>query len=155
MGNLLAAKVILPNGRPYQDNFTLLGSGERDNLLLLRHPNVTFLYNAFEHRGLPYLIMERCSFTLRDLVDSPVNTAGFVLHVARTCCKDWITFTNSDTRTKICMRGMYSWPKRRTGLTQPSARFGTCKIGDVGISKLANALDHMTSWLNGCYRPNI
>ena len=53
-GNTLAAKVLLPREKPYeliQGNWLQ----EIKSLLTLRHPNITFIYDAFEYRDTFYL----------------------------------------------------------------------------------------------------
>lgn len=66
-GNPLVAKIVLPRGRNYQE-VRQEWLAEAANLFALRHPNVTYLYDAFEHQGQFLLIVERCSCTLRHLI---------------------------------------------------------------------------------------
>jgi serine/threonine protein kinase len=68
-GNALVAKVLLPHDRPYNEvrNSWLEESGK---LLELRHPNITYVHDAFEFKDTFYLIIERCSFPLRDTINS-------------------------------------------------------------------------------------
>jgi serine/threonine protein kinase len=60
-GNELAAKVLHPlSGRTLQQVREDWWN-ELQRLILLRHPQITFIYNAFEYKNLFYLIMERCT----------------------------------------------------------------------------------------------
>ena len=66
-GNALVAKVLLPRDQSYetiQNNWL----HEFQNLQQLRHPQVTFIHQAFEYRDTFYLIVEKCEFTLKDLL---------------------------------------------------------------------------------------
>lgn len=73
-GNLLVAKVLLPQGKPYEqvrDEWL----HEFKNLVQLRHPNVTYVHQAFEYRDTFYLIIERCDMSLMRLITGP-NVQG-------------------------------------------------------------------------------
>src|SRR6266540_6056812 len=69
-GNSLAAKVLLPQGRPYE---VVEQDWQRElrNLVTLRHPNITHVYDAFEWRDTFYIITERCDQTLKQLISMP------------------------------------------------------------------------------------
>ena len=63
--NDLAVKVLKPIGT-YEK--VLAGAvGERDKLLRLRHPYVTFVFDAFEYRDTFYIVTERCYCPLQEL----------------------------------------------------------------------------------------
>ena len=61
--NSLVAKVIIPQGRSFE-HVKSMWLEEQNKLVNLRHPNITYVHNAFEYRETFYLIIERCSFTL-------------------------------------------------------------------------------------------
>jgi serine/threonine-protein kinase len=61
-GNRLVAKVLLPV-RPYEE-VRQVWLNEMTNLLHLRHPNVTYVYDAFVYRDTFYLVIERCATNL-------------------------------------------------------------------------------------------
>jgi serine/threonine-protein kinase len=56
--NNLAAKVMKPVG-PYE-KIKQSAEAELNKLLILRHPHVTYVYDAFEFRGTFYIITELC-----------------------------------------------------------------------------------------------
>lgn len=62
-----ALKLQVPALRPYAEVYGLWRS-EAQRLLLLRHPNVVYLHDAFEHDYLFYMALEWCPFALRDLL---------------------------------------------------------------------------------------
>ena len=81
--NPLVAKILLPRDRPYEEikeNWL----AELKKLHELRHPNITYIHQAFEYRDTFYLIIEKCSFTL-DVVIKLENMAPelWIPHVAR------------------------------------------------------------------------
>ena len=60
--NELAAKVLKPNA-PYEE-LLKAATEEMQKLYLVRHPFVTYVYDAFEYRDTFYIITERCHFPL-------------------------------------------------------------------------------------------
>ncbi len=58
-GNSLVAKVLLPQSRSYEE-VRKIWLNELSSLLNLRHPNITYVYDAFEYRDTFYLVIERC-----------------------------------------------------------------------------------------------
>lgn len=62
-----ALKLQVPAMRPYAEVYSQWRA-EAQRLLLLRHPNVVYLHDAFEHDFLFYMALEWCPFTLRDLL---------------------------------------------------------------------------------------
>lgn len=63
--NDLAAKVLKPT-RTYED-VMVAAEAELQKLLALRHPNVTYVFDAFEFRDTFYIITERCYCPLTQL----------------------------------------------------------------------------------------
>lgn len=62
-----ALKLQIPAMRSYAEVYAQWRS-EAQRLLLLRHPNVVYLHDAFEHDFLFYMALEWCPFTLKDLL---------------------------------------------------------------------------------------
>ena len=68
-----ALKLQVPAMRPYAEVYGQWRS-EAQRLLLLRHPNVVYLHDAFEHSYLFYMALEWCPHTLKDLLVRPLPT---------------------------------------------------------------------------------
>ncbi len=66
-----ALKLFVPASRPYVE-VEADWRKEVDRLLLLRHPNVVYLHDAFEHEHLFFLALEWCACSLRDLLRGPM-----------------------------------------------------------------------------------
>ncbi|MFM2064384.1 MAG: hypothetical protein RLZZ507_4055 [Cyanobacteriota bacterium] len=81
--NDLVAKILVPQNQTYEqvrDKWL----EELNKLLLFRHPNITFVYDAFEHNHTFYLIIERCHATLKNLIQIPDFEGELWLpHIAR------------------------------------------------------------------------
>jgi len=71
MGNRCVAKVLLNDKHSYKIlkwRFLV----EVNSMKLLRHPNILYLYDAFEHKRNFYMILERCDITLEDYLNKRV-----------------------------------------------------------------------------------
>ncbi len=76
-----ALKMFRPANRPYAD-VQADWVREVQRLLSLRHPNVVYIYDAFEQSSLFYLALERCDHPLTAMLGSPMQE-GLVLELAR------------------------------------------------------------------------
>lgn len=76
-----AVKMIRPANRPYAE---VHGEWAREvqRLLSLRHPNVVYIYDAFEQNSLFFLALERCDHALRAMLGTPLQE-GLVIELAR------------------------------------------------------------------------
>ena len=61
--NDLAAKILKPLGQPYEA-ISQSALEEMQKLYMVRHPFITYVYDAFEYRDTFYIITERCHFPL-------------------------------------------------------------------------------------------
>lgn len=66
-----ALKLQVPAMRPYAE-VQAQWQREAQRMLVLRHPNVVFLHDAFEHDFLFYMALEWCPRTLRDMLTAPL-----------------------------------------------------------------------------------
>ncbi len=76
-----AIKVIRPANRPYHEVHAEWAR-EAERLMSLRHPNVVYIYDAFEQESLFYLALERCDHSLTTMLGAPLPE-GLVLELAR------------------------------------------------------------------------
>ncbi|MEI7895133.1 MAG: protein kinase [Myxococcales bacterium] len=76
-----ALKMIRPANRPYQEVYTEWAR-EVQRLMSLRHPNVVYIYDAFEQYHLFFLALERCEHSLADMLDRPMQEP-LVLELSR------------------------------------------------------------------------
>ena len=146
--NTLAAKVLVPNQKPYdliRDNWLL----EIKNLLLMRHPNITFIYDAFEYRDTFYIITERCYWTIRDLIKEIPNFQGnlWIRPVAR-CLLQAVHYlhTYGYVHKDIHSGNVFtSLTRNEVAPNLPGAI--AFKLGDLGISKLAGDINFFNTIL--------
>jgi eukaryotic-like serine/threonine-protein kinase len=76
-----AVKMVRPANRPYAE---VRGEWSREvqHLLSLRHPNVVYIFDAFEDGHLFYFALERCDYPLSAILGKPMRE-GFVIEIAR------------------------------------------------------------------------
>lgn len=140
-GNQLAAKVFLPRQKPYEfirDNWLR----EIDNLRTLRHPNITFIYDAFECRDTFYIITERCFGTVEELIKLPEFKGEIWIRPIARCLLQAVHFLHGNTYVHKDIHAgnvFTSLAKDEVAPDAPGAI--TFKLGDLGITKLVGDLN--------------
>ncbi len=76
-----AVKLVRPDRRPYEEVHAEWAR-EVQRLLSLRHPNVVYIFDAFEDGSLFYLALERCDHPLAAMLGAPMQE-GLVIELAR------------------------------------------------------------------------
>ena len=136
-GNELVAKVLLPRNQSYEtirENWL----HEFQNLQQLRHPQITFIHQAFECQDTFYLIVEKCEFTLKDLVSNTSDSTDGELwlpYVSRDILNGLHYIHNHGYVHKDLHPGNVFVSLQRDPMLpdqEPVLRF---KIGDLGISR--------------------
>jgi serine/threonine-protein kinase len=134
--NDLVAKVLLPHNRSYEivrDQWLQ----ELDNLVLLRHPNITYIHDAFEYQDTFYLIMERCSWPLFDLIQMPeVRCELWLPYVARDILQALEFIHQNGYVHKDLHPGNIFASQVRDRMDPLKEPIWLFKIGDLGISRL-------------------
>lgn len=134
--NALVLKVIAPQGYTYEQVQHVF-QRELTNLVRLRHPNITYVFDAFELSRTFHIVMERCDATIENLFMIP-NYDGYawVYPIAR-CVLQGIGYMhdNGYVHKDMHLRNIF-WQRVRNELTPSDSQSVTFKIGDLGISRL-------------------
>jgi serine/threonine protein kinase len=138
--NDLAAKVMKPLA-PYH-MVKEAAQAELQKLLHLRHPHITYVFDAFEYRETFYLITERCYCSLKALVQiDQFNGLLWIKPIAR-CLLQALDFihTNGYVHQDIHFGNVFtSFAKDELNTNDPGAiQF---KLGDLGVAKLSSEID--------------
>lgn len=145
--NDLVAKVLIPRGRTYED-VRQQWTGELENLVRLRHPNITYVYDAFEHRNTFYLIIERCGTDLHQLLQIPDYNGELWLPALARDVLQGLEFIHSAgyVHKDLHLGNVFAaWTRDRMVPTKnPVASF---KIGDLGISRLESDINVFNTML--------
>ena len=138
--NDLAAKVLKPIGT--YERVRSAAEAELQKLAMLRHPNVTYVHDAFEYRDTFYIITERCYCPLTDLFSMDgFNGLIWLLPIAR-CLLQAVHYihVNGYAHQDIHPGNVFAvFAKNEMNPAEPGAiQF---KLGDLGVAKLFNELD--------------
>lgn len=138
-GNELVAKVILPRDQSYE---AIRGNWLREfqNLQQLRHPQVTFIHQAFEYRDTFYLIVEKCEHTLEDLVRDTSDGELWLPYVSRDILNGLHYIHDHGYVHKDLHAGNVFMSLQRHPIFPDQDSVWRFKIGDLGISR-PEALD--------------
>jgi len=138
--NDLAAKILKPIRS--REETQAAAFGEVDRLLRLRHPHITYVYDAFEYRDTFYIITERCYCPLSNLFEpQPFDGTFWILPVAR-CLLQAVHYLhiNEYAHQDIHLNNVFaSFVRDELEPATPGAvQF---KLGDLGVSKVFGELD--------------
>lgn len=127
---------MLPQNRAY-DQVREEWLHEFNNLMQLRHPNVTYMHQAFEYRDTFYLIVERCDVTLDRLIVLPSTDGDIWLpYVARDILHGLDYIHNHGYVHKDLHPGNVFISKQFDLMVPSKEPVWSFKIGDLGISRL-------------------
>lgn len=76
-----ALKMVRPANRPYGE-VQAEWAKEVQRMFSLRHPNVVYIYDSFEHNHLFFLALERCDHALKAMLGTPMQE-GLVIEMSR------------------------------------------------------------------------
>lgn len=148
-GNDLAAKVLKPT-RSYEE-VKAAALGELERLLKLRHPYITYVFDAFEFRDTIYIITERCHCPLTNLFRLP-DFVGlvWVLPIAR-CLLQAVQFlhVNQYAHQDIHLNNVFA-AFARNEMNDKAPGAINFKLGDLGIARVFSELDAantLAEWL--------
>lgn len=133
--NDLAIKVLKPVGT--YEKVQAGAVGEVDKLLRLRHPYVTFVFDAFEFRDTFYIVTERCHGSVESLFAlEPFFGHLWLMPIAR-CLLQAVHYlhVNNYVHQDIHLGNVFtSFVKDEMVPHQPGAT--QFKLGDLGIARL-------------------
>jgi len=138
--NDLAAKVLKPMGS--YERVRHSAEAELQKLVLLRHPHITYVFDAFEYRDTFYIITERCYCPLTNLFTlDPFYGPLWLMPIAR-CLLQAVQYVhlNEYAHQDIHPGNVFAaFAKDEMRPEEPGAiQF---KLGDLGVAKLFSELD--------------
>lgn len=142
--NELVVKVLVPRGQASYEQIRDNWHREIRSLLTLRHPNITYFYDAFEFNDTFYIVIERCAGSLTELFRLP-NYQGSVwfMPIAR-CILQGINYIHLNNYVhKDIHPGnvFYTFVRDELRTSDINSKAITFKIGDLGISRLESEID--------------
>ncbi|MBN2725392.1 MAG: protein kinase [Deltaproteobacteria bacterium] len=146
--NDLVAKQIIPLSGDTQETVYARWMDESKKLILMRHPNITFLHDAFFCDGHFYLIIEKCDLTLWQILNNPkISTPQLLYPVAR-CILQAADFMHKNGYVhKDLHPGNVFATFIKDELHPGNKNAVTFKVGDLGISRLMNEVNAFNTLL--------
>lgn len=145
--NSLAAKILKPRGT--YEQIRAAATQEFQKLLLLRHPNVTHVFDAFEFQHTFYLVTERCTSPLSGLFElEELRGNQWLLPVAR-CLLQAVHYlhTNGYVHQDIHFGNIFA-SFHKNEMDAEETRSVTFKLADFGITKVFAEIDAANTMLN-------
>lgn len=139
-GSDLAVKVLKPNGS-YED-VRRAAIAEISRLETLRHPNITYVHDAFEYQDTFYIVTERCEFSLTALLELPdLKPDLWLMPVAR-CLLQAVHYLHSNhfAHQDIHPGNIFAAFPRNELTSTRDASGVTFKLGDLGVSVMLTEL---------------
>jgi serine/threonine-protein kinase len=139
-GNELAAKVLKPVAS--RDQLRQSAADEFERLLTLRHPCITYVYDAFEHDSGFYLITERCHIPMQDLFElEEFDGAQWLMPVARRLLQAVnYLHLNNYVHQDIHEGNLYS-AFIKDDMAPDKAEVVKFKLGDLGVARLLHDVE--------------
>jgi serine/threonine protein kinase len=117
--------------------------------MLLRHPSITYIYDAFEFRDTFYIIVERCLTTLDEIIHHKERIGEEVLLPVARCVLQGLSFMhqNNYVHKDLHSENVFAFAtKSELGNVDKDIAF-SFKIGDLGISRLDHQIDAVNTVL--------
>jgi serine/threonine-protein kinase len=153
--NALVIKILVPQGQTYQQ---VRRNWEREisTLFQLRHPNITYVFDAFELAHTFHIVMERCGGSITSLLTiEDFNGYDWIYPIAR-CMLQGVGYMhdNGYVHKDIHLRNVF-WAYVRNELTPWNSQSMTFKIGDLGISRLEIELQNVNPTIPWMEAPEV
>jgi serine/threonine-protein kinase len=152
--NQLAAKVLKPIGT--YEAVRASAEGELAKLRTLRHPHITYVYDAFEFRDTFYIITERCHCPLKALFQLPnFNGQVWVIPIAR-CLLQAVHYLhlNNYAHQDIHANNIFS-AIVKDEMIPANKDAMLFKLGDLGVAKLITELDVLNTRAKWMLPPEV
>jgi serine/threonine protein kinase len=135
-GNGLVAKILLPQERRYsevRDSWI----EETGKLRELRHPNITYVHDAFEYQDTFYLIIERCNFPLMKVITSiGLDADRWIPYLARDVLQALDYIHSQGYVHKDLHPGNIFVAETRQPAAFIKRAVWSFKVGDLGLTRL-------------------
>ncbi|KAF1080762.1 MAG: hypothetical protein GQF41_3172 [Candidatus Rifleibacterium amylolyticum] len=152
--NGLAVKVLKPNGT--YEKVRTSAEAEFMRLLQLRHPYITFVYDAFEFRDTFYIITEKCHGPISELFDMPKFNGMLWLKPLTKHLLQAVHYLhlNNYVHQDIHEGNVFATFVRDDMVTTKNAVM-QFKLGDLGVTKLISEVDFANTRAQWMLPPEI
>lgn len=137
--NELAVKILKPRGTYEQIRGNAIA--ELEKLRLLRHPNVTYVYDAFEYRHTFYIVFERCWKSINQFIQSEKFEGHLWLRAIARQLLQAVHFLHCNNYVHQDIHGGNVFVATLHDDMAPREMVFTFMLGDLGITKMATEID--------------
>ncbi|MBZ0169609.1 MAG: protein kinase [Kofleriaceae bacterium] len=137
--NLLAVKMLKPLGTYEQVRESAIA--ELEKLRLLRHPNVTYVHDAFEFRHTFYIVFERCWQPINQFIQSDQFNGHLWLRAIARQILQAVHFLHCNDYVHQDIHGGNVFIATRSDDMAPNDMIFTFMLGDLGITKMVTEID--------------
>lgn len=137
--NELAVKILKPRGTYVQIRENAIS--ELEKLRLLRHPNVTYVYDAFEYRHTFYIVFERCWKSINQFIQPEKFKGHLWLRAIARQLLQAVHFLHCNNYVHQDIHGGNVFVATLHDDMAPEEMVFTFMLGDLGITKMATEID--------------
>lgn len=138
-GNELAAKVLKPIG--YYETVRERTISEVGKLVHLRHPNITYVYDAFEYQNAFYIVTEHCDYSMSQLLKEDwFNGQVWIMPIARSLLQAVEFLHGHSLVHKDIHPGNVLTKLTRNELDNTRDRATSFRLADLGISNFVESI---------------
>lgn len=132
--NQLAVKILKPRGT--YEEIKKSAIAEFEKLQMMRHPNITYVYDAFEFRHTFYIVIQKCWKSINEFIQEG-NFQGkpWILAIARQLLQA-VHFIHCNNFVHQDIHGGNVFVAAIQDDMLPSQTIFTYMLGDLGIAKL-------------------
>jgi len=137
--NELAVKILKPRGT--YDEVRQNAIAEFEKLKLLRHPNITYVHDAFEFKHTFYIVCEICWRPINEFIQSEgFNGRAWIRAIARQLLQA-VHFIHCNNFAHQDIHGGNVFIQAARDDMSPKEMIFTYMLGDLGLAKLAAEMD--------------
>ena len=137
--NELAVKILKPRGT--YEEIREKAVSEFLRLKELRHPNITYVYDAFEFRHTFYIVFEKCWQSINEFIQSNNFKGHFWLRAIARQLLQAVHFIHCNNFAHQDIHGGNVFVATKRDDMSPDEMIFTYMLGDLGISKLVAEMD--------------
>jgi serine/threonine-protein kinase len=137
--NQLSVKVLKPSGTYEQIRQNAIA--EFQKLKLLRHPNITYVYEAFEYKHTFYIVFEKCWRSINEFIKSENFNGSLWLRAIARQLLQAVHFVHCNNFAHQDIHGGNVFIATKKDDMAPNEIIFTFMLGDLGIAKLVAEMD--------------
>jgi len=137
--NQLAVKILKPRGTYEQVRANAIS--EFQKLKLLRHPNIIYVFDAFEYRHTFYIVFEKCWQSINEFIQADNFTGKYWVKAIARQLLQAVHFIHCNNFAHQDIHGGNVFVATMSDDMSPKDMIFTYMLGDLGITKLVEEIN--------------